>query len=147
MLRNIKRISENAADMERHLGRRYNIQPSVCIHICICTKCFHHRLLICFCMVYPIDHMVARCKDCIYNRFRSSGDDCDRISYEPDSLIKNKPVVRTWLRICLTCQRETFIRTVFICKHTFNSRERLRTCSINLFDQRMSMRASYKLYD
>ena len=55
----------------------------------------------------------------------------NRIAYESYMLIKNKPVIRTWLRICLTCTCESFhiLVNIFICKYCFYSRHLHRNIS------------------
>ena len=59
MLWYIKSIAQNPSHMERHLGGRYHIQSAVCIQISISPECLHHSLLVRFCMVHTVNHIIA----------------------------------------------------------------------------------------
>ena len=52
--------------MERHLRGGDHVQPSICIHIGISAEGLHHGLLVRFCVVYTVDHIVAGLKDRIH---------------------------------------------------------------------------------
>ena len=66
MLRDIQGISQDPAHMERHLSRRYHIQSSIGVHICKCTECLHHSLLIRLCVIDAVNYMIAGCKHCFH---------------------------------------------------------------------------------
>ena len=85
---------------------------------------------------------------CFLNCFlRSSCYDCSCISNETYSLVKDQTVIRAWFRIGLTCHCKSLIRTIFICKNTFDSRHCLGTCCINIFNQCMCIWTSDHLND
>ena len=54
-----KGIRQDSSYVERDLGRSHHIQPAKCIQIRKCPECFHHGLVIGFCMVCPLNHQIT----------------------------------------------------------------------------------------
>ena len=194
--------------MERNLRRGHNIQSSESIHITVSPKGFHHRLLVCLCVIGMLHHIITLRKDSfhisvcfrctctqispvirthgterfpvllrmnqnliilrfakIQNRrqflifylyqfhrfidrlFILTCHNGNRITHITHPLIQNQPVIRTWLRKCLTCHGKSFARCIFIGKNTGDPRHFFSNLCINLFYNTMCNRTSKHFTD
>ena len=58
-LRHIQRMGKYPPCVERNLGGRHDVQPSIYIHVGVSAECLHHGLLVGLGVVNPLNHMAA----------------------------------------------------------------------------------------
>ena len=87
---------------------------------------------------------------CLINTlFINPSNNSNRIPYKSYMSVKYEPVIRTWLRICLsgTCKTFHILVNIFICKNCLYSRYFHCYIRINILNNSISIRRTQQLHN
>ena len=105
-----------------------------------------HRVIQCFSEIkHRLQHLILHFNDTqcfVHCFFCLTGYNRNRISYTSDSLIKNQTIIGRWLWESLSSNRESPLRHILPCIDSNNPWHLHSSRRIDLFDNRMRMRAA-----